>query len=126
MKNVKRRSAAVINTPHGSEIRPLMDRTTSSIENCSLAEEILPPGSAVGRHHHRITEEIYYIVAGNGRMDVGGETAEVGPGDAIFIPAGNSHSLANTGDEPMRILLVCGPAHSFEDHYGEQRAEARG
>jgi mannose-6-phosphate isomerase-like protein (cupin superfamily) len=120
MKIVNHRAAAVIKTPHGSEIRPLMDRTTSVIENCSLAEEILPPGSVVGRHHHRITEEIYYIVEGNGRMEVGDETADVGPGDAIFIPAGNRHSLANTGDASMRILLVCGPAHSFEDHWGTE------
>src|SRR5258705_4388200 len=111
MKIVNRRTAAVINTPHGSEIRPLMDRTTSSIENCSLAEEILPPGSAVGRHHHRITEEIYYIVAGNGRMDVGGGTARVGPREAIFISAARHRTLAHTGDRTNRSLVGCGSAH---------------
>lgn len=113
---INRQHAAVINTPHGSEIRPLIDRTTSSIERCSLAEEVLPVGAAVGRHHHVETEEIYYILQGTGRMTVGSEVREVEAGDAVFIPRRETHTLENTGTVPMTILLVCGPAHSFEDH----------
>ena len=116
---INRQRAAVINTPHGSEIRPLIDRTTSSIERCSLAEEVLPPGSAVGRHHHVETEEVYYIIQGSGQMTVGSETRPVETGDAIFIPRGSTHTLENTGHEPMTILLVCGPAYSFDDHHVE-------
>ena len=113
---VNRGRAAVINTPHGSEIRPLIDRTTSRVELCSLAEETLPPGAAVGRHFHEATEEVYYVTAGRGRMTVGAETREVGPGDAVYIPRGSAHTLENTGAEPMTILLVCGPAYSVADH----------
>jgi mannose-6-phosphate isomerase-like protein (cupin superfamily) len=113
---VNRRQAAVIHTPHGSEIRPLMDRTTSGIELCSLAEEVLPAGAAVGRHHHLLTEEVYYILRGRGRMTVGAEVQEVAAGDVIFIPRGQTHTLENTDAEPMTILLVCGPAYSYADH----------
>jgi mannose-6-phosphate isomerase-like protein (cupin superfamily) len=113
---VNRQHAAIINTPHRSEIRPLIDRTTSPIELCSLAEEVLPAGCAVGRHHHLETEEIYYITSGTGRMTVGNETREVGAGDAVFIPRNETHTLENTGSEPMKILLVCGPAYSIADH----------
>jgi mannose-6-phosphate isomerase-like protein (cupin superfamily) len=49
-------------------------------------------------------------------MTVGEEAREVSAGDAVFIPLGKTHTLENTGDEPMRLLLVCGPAYSFEDH----------
>jgi mannose-6-phosphate isomerase-like protein (cupin superfamily) len=119
MKIINRHRASIINTPHGSEIRPLIDRTTSGIERCSLAEEVLPPGAAVGRHHHVETEEVYYILKGTGRMTVGPDSREVEPGDAIFIPRGHTHTLENTGSEPMTILLVCGPAYTYEDHYGE-------
>jgi mannose-6-phosphate isomerase-like protein (cupin superfamily) len=114
---VKRESASIIHTPHGSEIRPLIDRTTSEVERCSLAEEILPPGAAVGRHYHLETEEIYYILSGAGRMTVGAEQREVSAGDAVLIPRGAPHTLSNTGSEPLTLLLVCGPAHDFSDHY---------
>ena len=114
---VKRDEAKILHTPHGSEIRPLMDRTTSAIEQCSLAEELLPPGYAVGRHFHCETEEIYYILNGTGRMTIGAEIQEVTAGDCIFIPRGEVHTIENTGSETMRLLLVSGPAYSREDHY---------
>lgn len=120
MKIINRQDARVLKTPHGSEIRPLIDRTTSEIELCSLAEETLPAGHAVTPHHHRKTEEIYYILRGQGRMTVGDETREVSAGDAIFIPRGNTHTLLNTGASPLTLLLVCGPAHSAEDTYFDE------
>lgn len=114
-----RQEARVINTGHGSEIRPLIDRTTSQITQCSLAEETLPPGCAVTPHRHRQIEEIYYIVSGRGLMTVGEETREVGAGDAVYIPRGHRHTLDNTGDDPIKLILVCGPAFFYEDEIGD-------
>jgi mannose-6-phosphate isomerase-like protein (cupin superfamily) len=85
------------------------------ITGCSLAEEILPPGRAVVCHWHRQIEEIYYVLSGAGVMTVGNERREVGRGDAIYIPQETPHTLENTGDEPIRLLLVCGPAFFYED-----------
>jgi mannose-6-phosphate isomerase-like protein (cupin superfamily) len=113
---VNRRDAKVIRTPHGSEIRPLVDRTTSPINQCSLAEEILPPGATVTSHHHEVIEEIYYITEGEGVMRIDDEEREVREGDAIYIPRFARHTLTNTGDGPMKILLICGPAFFYEDH----------
>lgn len=110
-----RQQASVITTRHHSEIRPLIDRTTSEITQCSLAEETLPPGCAVTPHRHRQIEEIYYIVSGRGLMTVGEETREVGAGDAVYIPRGHRHTLENTGDDPIKLILVCGPAFFYED-----------
>lgn len=112
---INRQRAKVIETRHGSEIRPLVDRTTSAITGCSLAEEILPPGHAVTPHHHRQIEEIYYIVEGRGVMTVGDEEQDVAAGDAVYVPRGQRHTLANTGAEPIKLLLVCGPAFFYED-----------
>lgn len=113
---VNRQDANILHTPHGSEIRPLIDRTTAPITQCSLAEETLPPGKTVTPHHHEVLEEIYYILSGSGLMTIGEETQSVSTGDAIYIPKQQRHSLTNTGDEAMKILLVCGPAFYFEDH----------
>lgn len=115
----KRDSSKILHTPHGSEIRPLVDRTNSAVSQCSLAEELLPPGHSVTPHHHVVTEEIYYIVEGYGRMIIDEAAAEVGPGDAVYIPRGSRHTLTNTGATMMRILLVCGPAYAIEDHRSE-------
>lgn len=111
-----RNNAKILHTPHGSEIRPLIDRTTAPITQCSLAEETLPPGKTVTPHTHEVLEEIYYILHGSGVMTIGEESQTVSAGDAIYIPKNNRHTLMNTGDEDMKLLLVCGPAFYFEDH----------
>ena len=49
-------------------------------------------------------EEIYFIMSGEGEMTVGDDTQHVVPGDAIWIPAGSSHSLLNTGESDIFIL----------------------
>lgn len=122
MKIVNRSSAQIIKTRHGSQIRPLIDRTNSDVTQCSLAEEWLPPGFAVTLHHHNQLEEIYYLLEGRGLMTVGTEEREVGAGDAIFVPRNHRHSLANTGNEPIRLLVVCGPAFFYEDEILEREA----
>lgn len=116
---VSRDAAKILHTPHGSEIRPLIDRTTAPIELCSLAEEVLPPGATVGRHHHLATEEIYYILRGTGAMTINDETRTVNAGDAVYIPRQHTHTLINTGADDMILLLVCGPAYTIADHLPE-------
>ena len=74
---VKRERAAVINTPHGSEIRPSSTVLLPRSSGAASPKKILPPGAAVGRHHHLETEEIYYVLSGEGRMTVGAETRDV-------------------------------------------------
>lgn len=118
---VNRERAGVVNTAHGSEIRPLIDRTTSQITQCSLAEETLPAGCAVTPHRHQRIEEIYYIVAGRGLMTVGDETREVVAGDAVYIPRGHRHTLENNSAEPIKLILVCGPAFFDEDQVFEDQ-----
>ena len=119
---VNRKHAGIINTAHGSEIRPLIDRTTSAVTQCSLAEEMLPPGCAVTPHYHRDIEEIYYLVSGRGLMTVGEEIQEVNAGDAVYVPRGHRHTLQNTGTETIKLILVCGPAFFYEDQVFEDQA----
>jgi mannose-6-phosphate isomerase-like protein (cupin superfamily) len=67
-----------------------------------------------------VLEEIYYILSGVGLMTIGDETRAVSAGDAIYIPKQQRHTLTNTGTEPMRVVLVCGPAFYFEDQRIEE------
>ena len=54
-------------------------------------------------------EEIYLLLRGEGEMEVDGEKRKVVSGDAIWIPAGASHGLVNSGKEEMIILVVASP-----------------
>jgi mannose-6-phosphate isomerase-like protein (cupin superfamily) len=112
---VNRRDSAPFVTKDGSEIRSILDRTNSSAVNQSLAEATLPPGAATEAHRHPCTEEIYYILRGAGRMTIGAEQREVGPGDGILIPPGTRHTILNIGAAPLVFLCCCAPPYSHED-----------
>ena len=86
-----------------------------SIGNQSLAEATLPPGAATEPHYHPLTEEIYYILQGAGRMRIGDAVRAVGSGDGIAIPPGAPHQITNTGQEDLVFLCCCAPAYSHDD-----------
>ena len=101
-------------TKDGSTIRELHHTLVQS-----LAEATLEVEQATERHYHRVTEEIYFVLKGQGKMEVDGETTHVRPGDAVLIPAGAWHQLENNGTSELRILCCCAPAYSHDDTYFE-------
>jgi len=102
-------------TKDGSEIRELLAYRNSCIRHQSLAEARLPPGGSTQEHYHIQTEEIYYVTAGQGRIAIDGEFAQVQAGDAIAIPAGKRHKLWNLSDGPLTLLCCCVPAYEHSD-----------
>lgn len=109
-------------TKDGSEIRELLAHRNSCIRLQSLAEARLPPGASTTPHHHPRTEEIYYILEGQGRMRVGTDVRDVVVGDAIAIPPGQSHQITNTGSSVLKFLCCCAPAYEHEDTVLESSA----
>ena len=108
--------ADAFTTADGSTIRELLGLPTAPVRNQSLAEATLAPGQATERHYHAETEEIYYIVGGNGEMELDGERHPVVVGDAVLIPPGAWHQI-RAGDEQLRFLCCCAPAYRHEDTY---------
>ena len=75
----------------------------------------LPPGQGHTRHNHPGSEEIIFVISGNGeqmveRPDGTPETQQVGPGCTVFIPESRFHSTLNTGKGPMQLFVVYSPA----------------
>ena len=104
-------------TKDGSEIRELLAYRNSAIRNQSLAEACVPVGGSTQEHYHGRTEEIYFITAGQGRMRIEGELAEVKVGDAIAITPGQKHKLWNTGQETLKLLCCCSPCYEHSDTF---------
>jgi mannose-6-phosphate isomerase-like protein (cupin superfamily) len=111
--NIGRVSA--FTTKDGSEIRELLAHRNSCIQKQSLAEARLSPGASTTPHYHPVTEEIYYLLEGFGRMKIGDETRDVGPGDAIAIPPGAIHTITNAGSSLLKFLCCCAPAYEHRD-----------
>ncbi len=94
---------------HGGAVaQMILDRRTLK-EIGFLAIASLKPGKEIEAHVDPM-EEIYFILSGSGEMRVGGEARAVKPGDAVWIPTGDSHALYNDGDEDCIVLVVASPA----------------
>jgi mannose-6-phosphate isomerase-like protein (cupin superfamily) len=65
----------------------------------------LKPGSSIGYHLQK-EDEIYYVISGNGKMKMNGETFPVKPGDAILTRPGSSHGIAPNADNDLVILIA--------------------
>ncbi len=102
-------------TKDGSEIRELMHPAVHGNAAQSLAEATVPPGTKTLLHRHHLTEELYHITAGEGRMTLGGETFLVRVGDTVCIRPGTAHCIEAVGSEPLRLLCCCAPAYRHED-----------
>jgi mannose-6-phosphate isomerase-like protein (cupin superfamily) len=103
-------------TADGSTIRELLGLPTASVRNQSLAEATLEAGQATERHYHRATEEIYYVVEGEGELEIDGERQRVSAGDAALIPPGTRHQIrADSGR--LRFLCCCAPPYRHEDTF---------
>ena len=71
----------------------------------------LDPGASEGNHIHEGDdnyEETYYFMQGRGVMWIDGEDVPVSAGDAVLVPPGVDHGFRNTGDEPLRLVLLFG------------------
>lgn len=102
-------------TKDGSQIRSILDLSNAPVANQSLAEASIPAGGATDRHYHKLSEEFYFLLEGEGKMEIDGETREVGPGDAILIPPGAWHQI--TATTALRFLCCCAPPYAHADTY---------
>jgi oxalate decarboxylase/phosphoglucose isomerase-like protein (cupin superfamily) len=76
----------------------------------TFGEVVLQPGRGHDRHNHPESEEILYVLSGEGQQMLDDRDAfQVKPGDTIYVPTGVFHSTRNTGWEPMRLLAIYNP-----------------
>jgi len=104
-------------TADGSTIRELCGLPTGGTVNQSLAEATLEPGQATTRHYHRDAEEIYFVLEGDGEMEIEGDRARVRVGEAIPIAPGARHQIRNVGPGSLRLLCCCSPPYRHEDTF---------
>jgi mannose-6-phosphate isomerase-like protein (cupin superfamily) len=94
--------------PDGSEVRLLV-----ALGRGSMAHFRLAPGSVSRAVRHVSVEELWYFVAGRGRMwrkDDGEEAIiDVHPGMSLDIPVGTAFQFRTDGDEPLEAVGVTMP-----------------
>ncbi|HEX4009152.1 MAG TPA: cupin domain-containing protein [Solirubrobacteraceae bacterium] len=100
------------------QVRDGVSRQVFTGDGATLAWTTLEPGHAPRPHAHEY-EQIVYIVSGRVRFTVGGDVAEMGPGDVLLVPPNVEHFAETIGDEPAVDLSVFTPRR---DEYAAEEA----
>jgi mannose-6-phosphate isomerase-like protein (cupin superfamily) len=80
----------------------------------SLAHATVPPGAKT-RPHRLKTAEVYYILAGRGRMHIDEDISEVNADCAVYIPPGATQYIENLGAGDLVFLCIVDPAWRPQD-----------
>ena len=67
------------------------------------------PKGYVAPHRHKVQEQIYHVLEGEGLMELDGERIVVRTHDVIHIPPGVEHALYNTGLRDLVFLVITTP-----------------
>ncbi len=66
-------------------------------------------------HVHAGYDEVYYVLAGSGRLTISGQTHVLRPGAVAVIPAGEPHELNAESDAPLEFIIFGAPAMDIDD-----------
>jgi mannose-6-phosphate isomerase-like protein (cupin superfamily) len=61
-------------------------------------------------HTHANEDDAFYVLEGEMTFLVEDERVVAGPGTFVLVPPGVTHTFANEGDAPVRMLNVHAPA----------------
>jgi mannose-6-phosphate isomerase-like protein (cupin superfamily) len=101
--------AAEVETRHGV-LRPI--RRTLGVTAFGINQEDWPANSQDYPEHDEEAsghEEVYYVLAGSGQIDVAGERIELMPGRYVFVEPGTKRKMW-PGPDGLSLLCVGSPA----------------
>jgi quercetin dioxygenase-like cupin family protein len=68
------------------------------------------PNAYVGEHVHKVQEQVYYVLEGEGILTLDDTRNLMRPHDYVYVPPGVRHSFTNTGTAGLVFLVVTTPA----------------
>lgn len=85
----------------------------------TVGEVVLLPGKGHDRHNHPNSEEVLYVLSGEGKQMLDDEEPfTVRAGDMIYVPTAVFHSTLNSGWEPLKLLAIYNPGGPEKDLKG--------
>ena len=85
----------------------------------TFGEAWLPPGDGHAMHNHPDSEEILYVLSGEGDQTIVNPdevTYRIKAGDVVYVPKGVYHATFGAGWETLRLIVVHvpGPADAVD------------
>jgi mannose-6-phosphate isomerase-like protein (cupin superfamily) len=78
---------------------------------------VYPPGFEGFLHYHDEQDELYFVHSGTARVEVDGETRELGPGGLCHVASTTPRKVSNVGEDDL-VLLVLGGKDGYVERDG--------
>jgi quercetin dioxygenase-like cupin family protein len=100
---LRRAAQAAVVLEHGD----CLGRRMASLDGRTVLRLSLGPGAELPAH--RIDERAWFLVlAGEARLEVDGESFQLGPEDSALVPAHGERAWRNPGTEALELLVLRG------------------
>ena len=92
----------------GTNLERFYKSTMFVSERMLLGMDCLEAGQQQPPHKHAGRDKFYFVIEGQGRFTIDEATHEGGTGTVVWAPADTVHSVVNTGD--VRLVMLIGMA----------------
>jgi mannose-6-phosphate isomerase-like protein (cupin superfamily) len=69
---------------------------------------VIPPGGAGVKHYHEEQDELYFVHQGTARVDVDGDSRELGPGGLVHVESTTPRQVTNVGPDDLVLVIIGG------------------
>ncbi len=105
----------VLDGEEGTKIRQIFHpHNTLNGIRYSISHSELKPGKK-SKLHKLKTSEVYYILQGEGVLQIDDDTFKVSKDQAIYIPPHSKQCIENIGKDELQFLCIVDPAWKQED-----------
>lgn len=94
----------------GALSKPLVTPETAGAKHVDYRISAYQPMAYVEMHSHKVQEQVYHVIEGEGLMTIDGVAKVVRKHDFIYLPPGCRHKIENTGTVDLVFLVVTTPA----------------
>lgn len=85
----------------------------------------LKPKEEIGMEVHKDNDQFFRFEKGKGKVVIDDLEREVGDGDAVVVPAGARHNVANLSEsESLKLYTIYSPAHHKDGVYHKTKGVA--
>ena len=102
----------------GVDLRELVGKVAKNArtDRVSIAQFTLAPGRSSGSSYNHVSQEVFLITGGNGKVHLDTRVESVRPGSTVFIPAQEPHSIVADANSTLTFLAISAPSFTPEDY----------
>lgn len=93
----------------GALSKPLAAPDSLKTKHLDYRISMYQPMAYVKRHSHKVQEQVYHVLEGEGTMEIAGKRRVVRRHDVIFFPPGVEHAIYNFGLTDLVFIVVTSP-----------------